>query len=133
MARDRRHSHERREALASRAFWIVMALFGLSILAAGAAAHPSHARRMFDTPQADQAAGLAASGGPHGLRHKLAPARPSQDLGAGAHPAMALAPAQGVAPLAFSKRAAWDSAAFDGSPARAHHYSATGPPGYQPS
>ena len=127
------HSDGRRDIFALRALWIGLALFGVALWAILVASSLPHNRQAFDTRSYDQAAKLAPASSPRGLGAKLDEARPRQDTAPGHHPVTTLSVFQSGGAPVFSQAAHWVSVAAEGAQADVHYYSATGPPGYQPS
>jgi hypothetical protein len=111
-----------------RAFWAGLVLLGVSLWVAFASPTLSHGRQALDNHAFDQAAKLSPADGPRGLGAKLVHAKRHQVPAPGHDPALAQAGLQGAPAPVFSLRVSWVSAAAEGSPAQAHHYSATGPP-----
>jgi hypothetical protein len=124
-------SDETRGALALRALWIGLVLFGLSLWAVAAAPSLPH-RKAFDTSSYEQIVKLDPASSERAFKAKLDKATPRQDSVPGHEPALAFAGLYSVGSQTFTEHRVWPPsgpiALFE---AEAHHYSATGPPGRQ--
>jgi hypothetical protein len=122
---------EERRATALRAFLATLLFSLIALWAFGGASVPAHALGGLDRQPIEQGAKLAAAANQRALPARLERAKarvhPAPDLSS---PITFVEVRIDAAPM-VSGTASWSPDAVTGSDAKAHHYSATGPPGRQ--
>jgi hypothetical protein len=122
---------EERRATALRAFFVTLLFSLMALWAFGGSSVPAHGHGGLDRQPFEQGAKLAVAANQRALAAKLERAKPralpALDLSS---PPLLVDVRDAAAPR-VAEPASWTSDARSGSHDRAHHYSATGPPGRQ--